>query len=380
MHDEIINEEKTTKEEAEQCPSDILNSANILLKEAEEFYNKKLYEEAVETYSCALEKFIQIYGEGDLKNADIIYAYGRSLFNLAVKKSGVFGGTMLPMEGSTEEMAISNAIEKINPKKAAGTFCFFGDESSEDEEKEDDDDFKIAWETLDFARVLYQKMLNAEEKQELQTLMGLETPPKRSQIQKKLADTYDLLGEISLENENFQQASIDFQFALDLKSQIYPLESSLISEAHYKLALAFEFLQDDSMREKAIEHVQWSIKSLEKRIEIEQQNKKGKEKQTKEIEEMQEMLTELKQKIDELRCPPEKLIVPNFENIVGNSRKNMEKKLSEIISSANNLNSLVKKKKKMASSEISKSNNENKSHVEHHNKKVKFEDITYEAN
>ncbi|KAG4303366.1 hypothetical protein PCK1_000330 [Pneumocystis canis] len=122
------------------------------------------------------------------------------------------------------------------------------------------------------------------------------------------------------------------------------------------------------------------MKSLEKRIEIEQQNKKGKERQTKEIEEMQEMLTELKQKIDELRSPSEKLtITPNFENIIGNSHKNIETKLSKIISGANNLNSLVKKKKKLTSCEISKFNNENEPLVEHHNKKVKVENITCEA-
>ncbi|KAG5440594.1 hypothetical protein PCK2_000304 [Pneumocystis canis] len=241
MDEDIMKEDKTAQEEAKKCSSDTLNIANELLKEAEEFYEKKLYEEAAEAYSCALERFIQIYGEDNLKNADIIYAYGRTLFNLAVKKSGVFAGTMLPIEEPAEEIAVSKAIEKMNSKKTEGAFCFFGDESSEDEGKEEEDDFKIAWETLDYARVLYQKMLNAEEKQELQTLMELEIVPERLQIQKKLADTYDLLGEISLENENFQQASVDFQFALDLKSQIYPLESSLISEAHYKLALAFDY-------------------------------------------------------------------------------------------------------------------------------------------
>lgn len=55
------------------------------------------------------------------------------------------------------------------------------------------------------------------------------------------------------------------------------------------------------MREKAIEHVEWAIKSLEKRIEIEQQCEKGKEKQIKEVDDMQEMLLELRQKVNTLK-------------------------------------------------------------------------------
>lgn len=78
-------------------------------------------------------------------------------------------------------------------------FNFSSDESSE-EEMEKEDDFGVAWETLDFARILYQKILNAIENNQAEVLIEFEKVPEHHEIQKKLADTYDLLGEISLEN------------------------------------------------------------------------------------------------------------------------------------------------------------------------------------
>lgn len=343
-----------------------LEEAYQVLNEADRFYASKRYEEAVEQYSLALEKIVQEHGEMDTKNADIFYAYGRALFHLAVKKSGVFGKAMNSLEDSCE-----SSVPALAQLTDSTRFCFSGDESSDEDALEvlKEDDFSIAWETLDIARILYKKILDSMDDT---TEKNVFYNDERVTIQKKLADTYDFLGEISLENENFQQASADFQSSLDLKSQVYPLESSLISEAHYKLALAFEFSQISDLREKAVEHVQWAIKSLEKRIEIEQQNNKGKEKQSNQIDDMQEMLLELRQKVEELQRPLEKTMkILDFQNSEVKSQENMKKTLSEIISNANDLNALVKKKKKVTSNKISATCDENDEINERNIKKVK---------
>lgn len=60
-------------------------------------------------------------------------------------------------------------------------------------------------------------------------------------LKERLADTHDLLAEISLENERFPGAVTDFRAALALKQQMYPEESEIIAEAHFKLSLALEF-------------------------------------------------------------------------------------------------------------------------------------------
>ncbi|KAG4305680.1 hypothetical protein PORY_000590 [Pneumocystis oryctolagi] len=367
MAEEASEDEKKAEEDVRNDSSYSLKEVFARLNEAEKFYEKKEYEEAVEAYSWALERLVEVHGEANLVNTDVIYAYGQALFHLAVKKSGVFGGSVSPLKEVINAGSMSSVLKTGSNNCARGTFSFSGDESSEEEE----DDFGIAWETLDFARILYQKMLDAIENQQFCVFSEFQEVPDKQEIQKKLSNTYDLLGEISLENENFQQASIDFQYALNLKSQIYPLESSLISEAHYKLALAFEFLKDDDMREKAIEHVGWAIKSLEKRIEIEQQSEKGKEKLTKKVEDMQEMLSELRQKIEELQKPPSKqeITALEFEDMIEKSQKNMKRALSEIISNANDVNALVKKKKKEPFSKIQNPCNESMSIEKNCNKK-----------
>ncbi|KAG5518264.1 hypothetical protein PMAC_003060 [Pneumocystis sp. 'macacae'] len=371
MTKEIAIEGKMAENNTGNGISDIYSATFECLKEAERFYKEKQYEEAIEAYSWALERLVEARGEASLANADVVYAYGRALFYSAVKKSGIFGGAILSLKDAASQEATQNIAQEKSKEHMKKNFSFSSDESSEEEIMKEDD-FRIAWETLDFARILYQKILYAVKNKQIELLIEFQKVPEQSEIQKKLADTYDLLGEISLENaENFQQASIDFQSALDLKSQVYSLESSLISEAHYKLALALEFLEGDNVREKAIEHVGWAIKSLEKRIEIKQQSEKGKEKQTKEIDNMQEMLLELRQKIDDLQKPFEKLktITPNFENIIGKSQDNVKRTLPEIISNVNDLNSLVKKKKKTTSCRIPKSDDEN-TLIEDSNKEI----------
>lgn len=353
-----------------------LEAAFNMFNEANDFYELKHYEEAVERYSLALERIVEEYGETDTRNAAIFYAYGRALFHLAVKRSGVFGGAVPFLEETNVESGTSSMMDSTR-------FCFSGDGNSDDESAEvtKEDDFGIAWETLDYARILYEKMLNIKEdahgEMSENYVVDSIQENERIAIQKKLADTYDLLGEISLENENFQQASVDFQSSLDLKSQIYPFESSLVSEAHYKLALALEFSKGNGLREKAIEHLQLVIKSLEKRMEIVQKDEKDDEKQAKDISEIQEMLSELREKIKELQRPLEKMTTKtvDFQSIMGNSHENIRNTLSEMISNANDVNFLVKKKKKILSNGVSKLDDENKHINEPHNKKIKVEDV-----
>ncbi|KTW30254.1 hypothetical protein T552_00731 [Pneumocystis carinii B80] len=325
-----------------------LEEAYSVINEADCLYYKKDYEAAVEKYSLALERIVMEYGEGDVRNADVFYSYGRALFYLAVKRSGVFGGVVPPLENCIEMGNVSSKAMHNSSR-----LCFSGDESSEEESGDviKEDDFSIAWEALDFSRFLYQKMLDMSKgvsERDLEEKKEEIDEEKCIEIEKKLADTYDLLGEISLENENFQQALADFQSSLDLRTKIYPLESSLITEAHYKLALALEFSQEGDFREKAIEHIHLAIKSLEKRLENEQKSEKGKEKQEKEESEIREMLLELKQKAKELEKIPEKTSIKtlDFQNITKNSQEDVKKALLEMISNANDVNSLVKKKKK----------------------------------
>ena len=254
-----------------------------LISQATIQYSKKEYDAAAELYAHATELQAESNGEMSLQNADLLYAYGRCLYHVAVLKSDVLGSKVVgekPMqERSTKkstEMADSsqtqaeseNAIlPKASSKQQIGLaqsaeqedqaskpyFQFTGDENfdTSDEEEEDseeavddaedanedeDDDFANAFEVLDMARIL---LIRKNEEYETDT-DGYKSSGRRV-LHERLADTYDLQAEILLEGERFQNAVVDLQSALNWKTRLYPPSSSIVAEAHYKLSLALEF-------------------------------------------------------------------------------------------------------------------------------------------
>ena len=236
----------------------------------------------------ATEMQAEINGEMSTQNADLLYAYGRCLYHVAVSNSDVLGtkvagekrdeskkppskkkvhGESSVKSGSTgdERIAeeavavIANGKDGALPEKEQVEnkpyFQFTGDENFDDsdeggEEVEgeeadgeadaEEDDFSNAFEVLDLARLLLQRRL--------EELLTSDDKGKTSgdsetvrQLKERLADTHDLQAEISLEGERFPNAVVDLKAALQLKEELFPQYSSLIAEAHFKLSLALEF-------------------------------------------------------------------------------------------------------------------------------------------
>ena len=253
-------------------------------------YTIKDYSSAAELYSRATEIQAELNGEMSPKNAELLYAYGRCLYHVAVSNSDVLGskvageqrgdsgkiaakrrrmngtgatdGTGILKEKVTGEMATQVVEEKeeVKPTKEEQTtegkpyFQFTGDENfdesdasdepesteaGEDEDAEEDD-FSNAYEVLDLARILLQRRL-----EELQERGGNgkshEDLGTAGSIKERLADTHDLQAEISLEGERFPNAVVDLRAALALKQELFPRYSSILAEAHFKLSLALEF-------------------------------------------------------------------------------------------------------------------------------------------
>ena len=285
-------------------------------------YSVKDYEAAAELYSQASELQDQLNGEMSPMNADLLYAYGRCLYHLAVKKSDLLG-TKLPgqeAEGSssardkkdihsqakadqaddiqrTNEEVVSEIVQekesKHEPHANEKGFVFGGDENFEDdddeekdanEDEEPEDDFANAYEILDITRLLLMKRLESQQQSDGKGKSTTE-PEAVKILKERLADTHDLQAEISLEGERFPQAVDDLQEALNLKLALFPQESSLIAEAHYKLSLALEFASvtqerddqgevkagtsgavDEAMREDAAKQMELAIVSCRSRI------------------------------------------------------------------------------------------------------------------
>lgn len=313
-----------------------------LIAQATSKYSVKDYDAAAELYSQATELQAEINGEMASMNADLLYAYGRCLYHAAVRNSDVLGSKVAgekPQAGS--EKTPSHAGRKGNvvtddsthgdigvarkgdtqngnqegSAKVEGAqdhtekpyFQFTGDENFDDsddeadaqqpdgeagEEAEEDDDFANAFEVLDLARVLLLKRLQEEEDaQQDNNRTASKNADSIRQLKERLADTHDLQAEISLEGERFPNAVDDLRAALDLKMQLFPEESSLIAEAHYKLSLALEFSSvtqqkagdgesdgkaegqvDEAMREESAKEMEAAIASCKLRISKEEAN------------------------------------------------------------------------------------------------------------
>ena len=269
-------------------------------------------------------------------------------------------------------------------------------DDNDDDNDNDDDDMAAAWEVLDLARVLFHKSLDPTwtPSTPITTLTATTSTTKvepsttdpNSQTQHtslltQLSDIYDLLGEISLESENFPQSIIDLRSSLALKLSLFPTHHKLISEAHYKLSLALEFASamegvsdSDSAkgREEAAEQMELAVCSVKERITVEEAalatgKGKGKGAATQEdgaaeksLLDAKEIVEELEQRLNDLRTP-----IPNDElmsanpmisgllkSVLGETQAEQKRRLEEAIKGAKDVSAFVRRKEKKAAAAV----------------------------
>ena len=336
-------------------------------------YAIKDYNAAAELYSRATELQAEANGEMSPNNADLLYAYGRCLYHVAVSNSDVLGSKVAgekrdsgekkakrrKVDGSNStnvaakreeriaEEVVTHIVEekdgqiaetKSQKPESKPYFQFTGDENFDESDEEDGDeavggegeeevegdDFSNAYEVLDLARILLQRRLEETESREGKGKMQGDSESIR-QLKERLADTYDLQAEISLEGERFPNAVVDLKVALQLKQELFPQYSSLVAEAHYKLSLALEFssvtqqkdgngdaepgkqdIVDEAMREEAAKEMEEAIQSCKIRIQREEflasdttvNGDSTKSKVTREsIEDVKEMVADMEQRV-----------------------------------------------------------------------------------
>ncbi|KAF2173663.1 hypothetical protein M409DRAFT_61978 [Zasmidium cellare ATCC 36951] len=415
------------------APEDLPAKLDQLKASATHQYSLKKYDKAAEYYSEAAAVQDEINGEMAPENADLLYQYGRCLYRVAVESSDVLGGKVAGEEPkrkkrkvskaqaessvaatnggesaggliadaikdgeqkTAEEMvgAAANEVDGMKPENSSNPFLqITGDENwehsdeegeeGEGEPEEEEDDFATAYEILDMARVLLSRKLEAAQNDDGKGKSTEEKPEVR-QLKERLADTHDLQAEISLENERFQDAINDTRDALNLKVQLYPEESSLIAEAHYKLSLALEFASvtsteetpdgdskvaqvDEDMRKEAANEMELAIASCKARVTKEEARlasldaaKAADNKSA--IAEVKDMIIDMEQRLEDLRKPAvslsamqpagapgsdEEALRGVLGSLIGESKGEQAKRLAEATQNANDLSSMVKKKK-----------------------------------
>lgn len=435
--------------EREGTSEELAQKLDQLKASATQQYSLKNYPAAAELYSEAAEVQEEINGEMSPENADLLYQYGRCLYHVAVANSDVLGGKVAGGEepkrkkrktaktngegssasaaGSSGSGLISDALKDGEQKLAEEVveaaveskdgmkegvkqenepsvaskpyFQITGDENWTDSEEEDEeatdaaadaeaeeeeDDFAIAYEILDVARVLLTRKLDLQEG----------SADVQRQIKERLADSHDLQAEINLENERFTDAIQDTRAGLALKLELYPEESSLIAEAHFKLSLALEFASvtststdenaggtsseettaaqvDEKLRGEAATEMELAIASCTARINKEtsllpslESNPSKLADQQRSIADVKEMVAEMRQRLVDLRNPAISLSGMNAQAgpagapdgtdplrgvlgaMLGESEGERKKRIAEATAGANDLSGLVKHRKK----------------------------------
>ncbi|RKF71626.1 NASP-related protein sim3 [Golovinomyces cichoracearum] len=423
-------------------------------------YGNKNFESAADLYSRATEIQAEINGEMNPENAEILFLYGRSLFKLGQSKSDVLGGaegkkkkrkfSPKPSTAATEKEENSkNGSKKLldsnTPETSASNntpetekrslisdtkkplFQFTGDENFEEseedeahagddrEEEEDDDELAAAFDVLDLSRILFEKKLEPFKNADNKDILVGDLPTTRHN-KERLADTHDLLAEISLENESlrFPSAVTDFRAALAYKQELYTEESSVVAEAHYKLSLALEFASmtsaadddnegreassmelDMSLREEAVKEMEAAIKSTELKLQAKESEllkmdlPDDIEITQNQVAEVKDMLSELQTRLEELRGPPVDVKSVLFGPLIGErgilsnavtneSPNKTATRIEEAKKTAVDVTDLVRKKSKAASLSFKEEEREKRKiedfegTLEEHNKKAKL--------
>ncbi|KAF4417637.1 HAT1-interacting factor 1 [Fusarium acutatum] len=375
-------------------------------------YAHKNYEEAAEVFSRASVLQAEVNGETSPDNAEILFHYGRSLFRVGQSKSDVLGGPAASEKKKRSAEAKSKKPAQTEAQKVTQEgvgivaeqgdkkplFQFTGDENfdesdeeeaeGEGEEEEDDDDLATAFEILDLARVCFMKKLELLEQEESETSgKGKEAAegdsPTVRHVKERLADTHDALAEISLENERYPNAIEDGRTSLKYKLELFPEESEVIAEAHFKLSLALEFASvttagddganskreemDQGLRDEAVKEMELAIKSSKLKL----QNKEvelatmaspeDNELARKSIQEMKEVIGDMEQRLVELRNDPidaKDILGADAGPIggilgaaLGESAAETKARVDEAKKTATDLSGLVRKKNKDESAE-----------------------------
>ncbi|KAK0626819.1 hypothetical protein B0T14DRAFT_422118 [Immersiella caudata] len=407
----------------EQAAQSLKVSLADLSAKATAFYAHKNYDESAEVYAQAAEMQAEMNGEMSPDNAEILFLYGRALFKVGQSKSDVLGGKApdakkpkptkpvkksKPANGATKqkngngqsaaaageakvEDFVAEALEVTvtedePPAAKKPLFHFEGDENFEDsdeeedaeegeEDEEEDDDLAVAFEILDLARVLFEKKLEllSEPESDKGKEVSEGDSPAIKHIKERLGDTHDLLAEISLENERYPNAITDSRASLRYKKELYPEESEIIAEAHFKLSLALEFASvtkssddddapaegdkngaagvvDQALRDEAAVELEAAIQSTRLKLQSKEvelatlHNPEDNDLTRHQIADVKEVIADMEQRLVELKKPP--IDINQALGMPAPAAASANQASEEVKRNANDLTGLVRKKRK----------------------------------
>ncbi|XP_074817954.1 nuclear autoantigenic sperm protein isoform X8 [Natator depressus] len=256
---------------------------------------------AVNAFQEAASILGKKYGETADECAEAFFYYGKSLLELARMENGVLGNalegvqveeeegekaeddSMVENADNIDETEGSDEEDKENDKTEDNkeNDSTVEDKSFQESEEDEVGNLELAWDMLELAKVIYKRQETKE-------------------AQLHAAQAHLKLGEVSIESENYAQAIEEFQACLALQQKYLEAHDRLLAESHYQLALAYHY---NSQFDDAILQFRESVEVIDKRmVMLTERIKKAEGESTedeKEIEELNGLLPEIKEKIED---------------------------------------------------------------------------------
>jgi nuclear autoantigenic sperm protein len=200
---------------------------------------------------------VRAFGEMAVECAPVYYMYGAALFCKAQEESDVFGAPAADASAARDAKPAAAAPAPSAPQCAPGdkgkgkaAAAAPADDDSEDAASSDDDsdgdgdadaapesDMQLAWENLEYARLIYSGGVAAASD-------GAALPaPCAPEHAAALAQCHVKLGQISLEEEQFEAALAEFEKALSLFRTLQPPSHRRVAGVLYDAALALQQLE-----------------------------------------------------------------------------------------------------------------------------------------
>merc|ERR1712243_498524 len=161
--------------------------------------------------------------------------------------------------------------------------------------EEEPSNLQLAWEMLELAKVIYTKVLETVDEK------------NKKETEEKLCRTILLLGEVSIENENYSQAVEDIEMCLK-KQEAFSKDSRLVAETNYQLGVAqgFNSQYDDAVGSlnSAIQIIRERVKKIKELGNSEDKKEIGELEASiykKEIEELEALIPEIEEKIQDTK-------------------------------------------------------------------------------
>merc|ERR1712183_1262988 len=232
-------------------------------------------------YNCKTNEIIQ--DEEEMKKEEMADEDGADTESDGMEDET--GGEESQEEMVTDQTPSSDIKSKTPPKGKQEVVKKDGDKKEGDEDEEPSN-LQLAWEILALAKVVYTNLIETETKD-------------KDFYEERLCSTMLHLGEVSIENENYQQAVEDIKLCLQ-KQEKMPKDARIAAETHYQLGLAQSFIHQF---DESVESHKTAIAILKERS----KNLKAKEASTtsprklaeinKEIAELEALIPEIEEKI-----------------------------------------------------------------------------------